>query len=118
MGINIDDFKKELIKRKAKEFLDKGKVLAIDVGIWCMDHPVEFLAIVTSAGAGVTKLAHWNAVRMENHRRTVDYYDPRLGIHATAKRPLNGDEVAELIERYLNGESYALILKDMHLLKS
>lgn len=104
--VNMDDFKKEGLRRKAEAVVD-----------WMMAHPAETLVAATLVAGVIKKTTSVTRARLENRRRSLDIYDPRTGVHCWLKRSLTPTEKLIIDERYRRGESYTKILYELKLLK-
>ena len=116
--VDIKDFKKEANKRKVKDTFNKYVVdPAVKVYNWTINHPYEAVAIAATFVPIATKVIRLKQTSMEDRRRAIDFYDPRVGRHVFARRPLTKSEALEVDRRYASGESYTMIFDDMRLLK-
>ena len=115
--VSFDDVKKEIRKKKVKDFLYSAKDKVVAVFEWGMKHPVESASILTGAGMTVRSLAKHSNERSERHRRETQFFEHRSGKWATAKRKLTSREQLEAETRHRNGETWTEILASMGLLK-
>jgi len=113
MDENIDEFKKELKKRKLKEKIDQAKAFV-------EDHPTESLAAATAAiGAvvGLIKRGDRKAdIRKMEKLKELYIYDRSIGGYWKVRRRLTTSDMLEIERQKKLGRSLGEILQDMRLL--
>lgn len=114
---SFKDFKKDAFKKKVKDTYDAGKAKVASGIQWCFDHPMEAIGLASITAPLIAKGVKYKTVKTEERRRETEFYDPRTGMYAKAKRPLTSREKVKAEERYRNGENWSHILDDMRLLK-
>ena len=111
------DFKKEAFKKKVKDTIDAGKQKVTSGIQWCLEHPAEAAGLAAIGAPLIAKGVKYKTVKTEEKRRETEFYDPRTGMYAKARRPLTAREKLRAEERYKSGENWSHILDDMRLLK-
>lgn len=109
---------------ESNKFVDKLKDFGwsivngfIKVFNFCAENPIAAALIAGTATTAIQSGAKAYTAHCEQIRRERDYFDPRTGKHAIAKRKLDAYEQAFVDEQYALGKSYVQILHDMELLK-
>lgn len=112
-----DDSKSNKIVDKIKDFgcgIINGLAKVFN---FCAENPIAAALIAGTATTAIQSSAKAYTAHVEQVRRERDYFDPRTGKHAIAKRKLDAYEQAFVDEQYALGKSYVQILHDMELLK-
>lgn len=113
----IVSFNTVKLKCKWKQVKRKAKAEASTLFNWCRENPVQAAGIASAASLSVSKVMRYKKVTKEEDRRRTEYYDPRTGKYARARRPLKPREQLEAERRYKAGEGWTHILADMGLLR-
>lgn len=122
--VNIDDFKKELEKRKKKEKLNQR---INSVKNWAANNPeLATLTATTLLGVGAAtvksglritnSIIRTSATRKESKAKELKIYDRSMMKYWNLRRPLTNDELKE-IERRKKNEKLSDILESMKVLK-
>ena len=111
----------EQIKRKAKEYYNKGKEKAKkaigDLSCWVENNQALAGLIVVGGGKLIHEAIKYHNSRQEKIHRDRDFYDPRRGTYTQTRRKVSNREALEIERRYQRGESYREILSDMGLVR-
>ena len=124
--IDVDDFKVEPEEKVPffKKICDAAKSFGgsvasgvTKIAIFCTENPITAALFVGVGTTAINSVSKAYCAHAEQVRRDRDYFDPRTGKHAIAKRKLDAYEQAYVDEQYNLGRSYVSILSDMELLK-
>lgn len=114
----IVSFNTVKLKCKWEKAKRKAKAEASTLFNWCRENPVQAAGIASAASLSISKVMRYKKVTKEENRRRTEYYDPRTGKYARARRPLKPREQLEAERRYRdNKETWTEILNDMGLLR-
>lgn len=112
------DYRVMKLRCKWEQVKRKAKAEASTLFNWCRENPVQAAGIASAASLSVSKVMRYKKVTKEETRRRTEYYDPRTGKYARARRPLKPREQLEAERRYRDGkETWTEILADMGLLR-
>lgn len=109
----VEEFKKELNRRKMEERINKAKDFV-------KEHPTETLAAVTAVAGAVVGLVkrhdRKSDVRKMEQLRDLYIYDRSIGGYWKTRRRLTTNDMLEIERQKKMGRSLGEILRDMRLL--
>lgn len=112
------DYRVMKLKVKWEKAKRRAKAEAETLYRACKENPVQAAGMFSAGAYTISKIVRYKKVTKEEDRRRTEYYDPRTGKYARARRPLKPREQLEAERRYRDGkETWTEILADMGLLR-